>query len=208
MRGLLALACLAILAAGAPARAQDATTRIIEVIGERPTKEREPSGAAIVTVRRLKTCGTRENRHLCGTITRTQSAASLRLETPGIRVTADKGASVIVTWSGNLYCQMKTGDAQKIEFTVDLAIRDGQADAIDLNEEGSTRIGTRRRPGRDYADGAEAAFDHYPVTLTRTFVKRKTSSELYAVLAVADVEAGSVACDVGGGAMTAVVVNE
>lgn len=214
MRVVLIIAgAFAAAAAGGFARA-DPSTRIIEIIGEKQSEAGAGADTPTVVVTKKKSCGSKLDSFFCGKISRTASGSLLSYATPGMAVTAEKGASVVVTWSGNLYCEMRaepvaaSADPSRVEFVVDLAIQDGLPGAIEPNEEGSTRIGTRERLAGNHVDPAtSAAFDYYPVLLTRTFVKRKSGVETYFVNAVGDVRAGYGSCTISGGAMTAVAVS-
>lgn len=209
----LALAVAAAAAAGAAA-AGETSTRIIEIIGERQTDPKAPAATPMVAVYKKKPCGSKTDQFYCGRVFREMKESSLAYSGTPFSVTADKDSDVLVSWSGVVYCEMKNepagkgADPSKIEFVVDLAIQDGTSNTIVVGEEGSTRIGSRERPSRDYVDYAEnAVFNYYPVSLTRTYAKRKTSSESYSLKVAADFRTGYGFCDVRGGSMTAVVVS-
>jgi hypothetical protein len=211
---ILALAAATAAVACGTALAGETSTRIIEIIGERQTSPQSPAGTPAVAVYKKKPCGAKADEFYCGRVFRAMKESSFAYRGTPFSVTADTGSDVLVSWSGLVYCEMtnepagKGTDPSKIEFVVDLAIQDGTSNAIVLGEEGSTRIGSRERASRDYVDDADAAvFRYYPVSLTRTYVKRKTSSESYFLNVVADIRAGYGFCDVRGGSMTAVVVN-
>ncbi|RXF75176.1 hypothetical protein [Hansschlegelia zhihuaiae] len=206
-------AAAAALACGA-ALAGETSTRIIEIIGERQTSPQAPAGTPAVAVYKKKPCGSKADEFYCGRVFRAMKESSLAYRGTPLSVTADTSSDVLVSWSGLVYCEMKNEpagkgtDPSKIEFVVDLAIQDGTSNTIVVGEEGSTRIGSRERPSRDDVDdGDYSVFRYYPISLTRAYVKRKTSSESYHLNLTADIRTGYGFCDVRGGSMTAVVVN-
>jgi hypothetical protein len=200
MKARLLAAALAVLGA-ADGSAETPSTRIIEIIGERSTDPGE-GGFSPATVARLPACGSKADGFLCGRI----SNAAPAFRTAPLAVTAPLGSTVVVSWSATVSCELAgqaagQGGRARIDFAVDLGLQDGATKPMAPGEEGSARIGARRSVVRD-----EATLDHYPVTLTRAFLKRKTSSELYAVAVRGEFRAGSGVCDVVGGAAAAVVI--
>ena len=200
-------AVLASILAAAPVAAEGPASRIVEVTAQRAPNAQGSGEATGVLVSRKKPCGSKADEYYCGRVIRTPTDTNQLFEGAPIKVSADLGASVLVTWSGTLYCEMKydpndtSFPTPRTDFVVDGGISDGTSNTILLGEEGSGRIGRR-----DYADAERPTYAYYPMTLTRTFVKKTSGQEAYGVRFVSDIRAGYGFCDIHGGALTAVVV--
>lgn len=203
------VALLSALSFPAAAIAQDAS---VGIVGEQKAEAPPPPAAGAVSLFTRGTCGTAANSHLCATMT----AGDPKGRTAALAVSAPKGATVMVTWTGTVFCEgryqaveLAFANALQWEILVNMQLQAGRLSPVALNDEGSTTVGHRdlRSSSEGPINVSMSTFHLYPVSLSRTFVKRAGGSENYFVALEAEfrVSLGAV-CNINGGAMTAVVV--
>lgn len=208
MTALAAGFAAAIFVAGAAAG--DPTSRLIEVIGEKQTAPQAPAGPSIKVFRR-KTCGSKQDLHLCGSfgVSIYPEPNKGTVVAPKITVKAEKGAKVLVTWTGSVFCNVRFGPpyGEKTEYVVSMQIQRGKAAPVEYNADGVNSVGRSTLNPGDVRENSEFFFDLHPVTLTRTFDAAKSGEEDYFGVFDVEIRHYKGSCNVNGGAMTAVVVD-
>lgn len=184
----------------------DPASGLIEVIGER----RSTPAAAAIKVLRKKPCGTKDDLHFCGSFTSPvyPGKNTGTVVSPALKLKAAKGDTVLVTWTGSVYCAQRFappfGGAS--EYIVSMQIQNEWASTIEYNGDGVSTIGRKTLNRGETDERTDEFYDLSPVTLTRTFEIKNSGETSYFATFDFELRSYSASCNVNGGGMTAVVV--
>jgi hypothetical protein len=200
----MAASLAASLALAAPAYA-DPVTDILSSAASSAAAGTAPA----IKVFRKKNCGTQENLFFCGSFAASLGSidANGSVTSPKMKVKAAKGSTVVVTWTGSVYCQSNLGFViNDVNYIVSMQIQNGKSKRIVYNDEGVNTVG-RVAPNQIEPLAEGATFEElYPATLTRTFSITGGGEDDYFARFDVEMRNRSGFCNVNGGAMTALVI--